>query len=95
MTDWYRKTTWTKEDEEYFFAKLARARKDGRAQYLKLQAATLIGTKDLALMGIAEMLLLKLLSDYPDNRIEKSISLKLLGDIYMFRGNFQKSDDIL
>jgi len=42
MADWYRRKTWTKTDEEEYFAKLGRARKDGRAQYLRVQAIELI-----------------------------------------------------
>jgi hypothetical protein len=42
MSDWYRQKTWSKSQEEYFFQKLGRARKDGRAQYLKVQAIELI-----------------------------------------------------
>ncbi len=40
--DWYRKTTWTSDDAEDFFAELARSRTDiHRVQYLKTQALTL------------------------------------------------------
>jgi len=40
--DWYRKTTWTNDDAEDFFAHLERSRADtNRAQYLKIQARTL------------------------------------------------------
>jgi tetratricopeptide (TPR) repeat protein len=40
--DWYRKTTWTSDDAEDFFAELARSRTDiHRAQCLKIQALTL------------------------------------------------------
>ena len=46
MAEWYRRKSWTKTDEEEFFAKLARARKDGRAQYLKIQAIELVETED-------------------------------------------------
>ena len=38
MSDWFRKKTWAKDDEEHFFTKLSRSRKNGRAQYLKIQA---------------------------------------------------------
>ena len=59
MTDWYRRKTWTKIDEEEFFAKLGRARKDGRAQYLKIQAIELLYTNDKKLLVVAETLLKK------------------------------------
>lgn len=44
--DWYRKTTWTGDDANDFFAELARAQSDiHRAQYLKIQALTLKDVK--------------------------------------------------
>jgi len=51
-TDWYRCKLWTKAEEEHFFAKLGRARKDGRAQYLRIQAVELVDTGDLRLLEI-------------------------------------------
>jgi tetratricopeptide (TPR) repeat protein len=100
MTDWYRRKTWTKTDEEEYFAKLGRARKDGRAQYLRVQAIELIETKDKNLLSVAETLLNKILTDYPDNRIEKSQTYNSLGEIYKLREDnetalkhFQKSLD--
>ena len=36
--DWYRRKSWTKSDQEEFFAKLKKAKKHKRAQYLKIQA---------------------------------------------------------
>lgn len=91
MTDWYRRKTWTKEDEKVFFAKLGRARKDGRAQYLRVQAIELIETKDKYLLDVAEVLLNRLLTDYPDNRIEKSQTFNSLGEIYKLREDFDKA----
>jgi hypothetical protein len=34
MTDWFRRKSWSRNDEEEFFKKLYRARKVGRAQYV-------------------------------------------------------------
>ncbi|MGN7784464.1 hypothetical protein ACTJIJ_08055 [Niabella sp. 22666] len=89
MVDWYRRKTWTKADEEEYFAKLARARKDGRAQYLRIQAIELIETKDKNLLAVAESLLNKILIDYPDNRIEKSQTFNSLGEIYKRREDYE------
>ena len=91
MTDWYRRKTWTKTDEEEYFAKLGRARKDGRAQYLRVQAIELIETKDINLLSVAETLLNKILTDYPDNRIEKSQTYNSLGEIYKLREDYEKA----
>ena len=81
MIDWYRRKTWTKADEEEYFTKLGRARKDGRAQYLRIQAIELVETKDSKLLDVAESLILKLFSDYPDDEFERSSSLKTLGHL--------------
>ena len=91
MADWYRRKTWTKTDEEEFFAKLNRARKDGRAQYLKIQAIELIETKDKKLLKVAENLLLKMLTEYPDDDFNKGSALHSLGDIYKLRDDFQNA----
>jgi tetratricopeptide (TPR) repeat protein len=91
MTDWYRRKTWTKTDEEEYFAKLGRARKDGRAQYLRVQAIELIETKEDNLLSVAETLLNKILTDYPDNRIEKSQTFNQLGEIYKLREDYAKA----
>lgn len=40
--DWFRHITWTDDDQRDFFARLARAHKNKRAQYLYIQAATLL-----------------------------------------------------
>ena len=91
MTDWYRRKTWTKTDEEEYFTKLGRARKDSRPQYLRVQAIELIETKDEYLLQVAEKLLHQLLTDYPDNRIEKSQAYNSLGDIYKVRDDFEQA----
>lgn len=91
MIDWFRKKTWTKKDEEEFFAKLARARKEGRAQYLKIQAIELINTKEKNLLNIAEELLNRILTDYAENRIEKSQCYNSLGEIYELRNDEEKA----
>ena len=93
MTEWYRRKTWTKTDEEEFFAKLGRARKDGRAQYLKIQAIELVETRDQGLLEIAESLLNKMLTEYPDDNFNKSSALHTLGDISRLNGNLDKAID--
>jgi len=91
MTDWYRRKTWNIKDEEEYFAKLGRARKDSRAQYLRVQAIELIETKDKNLLSVAETLLNKILTDYPDNRIEKSQTFNSIGEIYKLREDYEKA----
>lgn len=93
MKDWFRRKTWTSTDEEEFFAKLKHARNDGRAQYLKIQAIELVETRKNELLDVAEVLLNKVLVEYPENRFEKSSVLHTLGDIYKLRGNYEKALD--
>lgn len=82
MTDWYRRKTWTNIDEDEFFAKLGRARKDGRAQYLKIQAVELVSTKNIELLKVAKTLLKKMLAEYPNDNFNKGSALHTLGNIY-------------
>ena len=91
MSDWFRRQTWTTVDEEEFFAKLGRARKDGRAQYLKIQAMELVSTGNTELLNIAETLLNKILTEYPYDNFNKSSVLNVLGRIYGLRKNFTKA----
>lgn len=93
MKDWFRRKTWTNTDEEEFFAKLKRARNNGRAQYLKIQAIELVETRKNELLDVAEVLLNKVLIEYPEDRFEKSSVLHTLGDIYKLRGNYEKALD--
>ena len=89
--DWYRRKTWTETDESEFFAKLGRASKFGRVQYLRVQAVELIETKEPYLLNVAEKLLNKLLNDYQDNVSEKSLVFYSLGNIYKIQENFNKA----
>ncbi|MGY3211738.1 hypothetical protein [Mucilaginibacter sp. HD30] len=91
MSDWYRHKSWSKSDEEYFFAKLARARKYSRAQYLKIQAIELTATENPQLLDVAEELINKLFAEYPDDRFNRPGSLVTLGDIYKLKGNLDKA----
>lgn len=45
MKDWFRRKTWTNTDEKEFFAKLKRARNDGRVQCLEIQVIELVETR--------------------------------------------------
>ncbi|WP_316845787.1 hypothetical protein [Pedobacter psychrodurus] len=93
MAEWYRRKTWAKIDEEEFFAKLGRARKDGRAQYLKIQAIELVETKNKGLLNVAETLLIKMLTDYPDDNFNRGSALKTLGDIYKLNVDYKSAID--
>jgi len=91
--DWFRKKSWSKEDELDFFQRLGRARKSGRAQYLKIQAIELLATGNQALLDVAENLLTRVLEEYPDALFEKASVLHTLGDIEKQRENWSKALD--
>lgn len=91
MADWFRRKSWTQTDEDEFFKKLNRARKDGRAQYLKIQAIELVQTEDSALLNVAEDLLNKMLIEYREDNFNKGSALSILGDIYKLREDYQKA----
>lgn len=91
MADWYRQKTWSKAEESYFFTKLGRARRAGRAQYLKIQALTLIETKEKPSLEVAEVLINKLLSEYPDDKFNRSEAFVALGNIYQLRGDYDQA----
>lgn len=93
MTDWYRRKTWTKIDEEEFFTKLGRARLFKRAQYLKIQAIELVFTKNKELLKVAETLLKKILLEYPDDNSNRGCVLYTLGEIYKLNGNYNLAID--
>jgi tetratricopeptide (TPR) repeat protein len=80
--DWYRKTTWTTEDENEFFLKLKKSQKHNRPQYLRIQASTLNDTNNSKLLIVALNLLEKYFTDYPDDKFDRSLAFKLNGDIY-------------
>lgn len=89
--DWFRKRSWSKEDEIDFFERLGRARKGRRAQYLKIQAIELLTTNKPALLDTAEILLARVLAEYPDELFEKAAVLHTLGDIEKQRENWAKA----
>ena len=89
--DWYRKTTWLKEDEEEFFQKLKRAQKFNRPQYLIIQAVTLYRTNETKLLEVALALLQKYFDEYPDDKFERSSAYTIVGDIYSIQKNYDLS----
>ena len=85
MSDWYRRSTWTQEDEIEFFKKLKRAQKHNRPQYLRVQANCLYETKNREFLRVAESLACKVLTDCLDAEfinIEIAPTHQLLGKIY-------------
>ncbi|WP_157805336.1 tetratricopeptide repeat protein [Confluentibacter citreus] len=91
--EWYRKKSWTENDKEHFFTKLKRARKDNRAEYLRIQAVELIETDNPKLLEVAESLLTQMLTEYPDENFSISSALNSLGDIYYKQNKLEKAID--
>ncbi len=64
--DWYRRTTWTLQDQEEFFSRLNKSRSDfARAQYLRIQALSLQREANPPMFGHALQLLEILFAEYP------------------------------
>lgn len=89
--DWYRRKSWSKTDEEEFFAKLSRTRKDGRAQYLKIQAIELVETKEPQLLEVAKELLSKVLNEYPEDNLNKASVYNTFGDVFKLESDIEKA----
>ena len=89
--EWYRKTSWSENDKNEFFEKLKRARDYNKAQYLLIQAGTLVSTKNPNLLDVAEGLLNKILKEFPNEKGEKSPTLNSLGNIYKIRENYEEA----
>lgn len=65
--EWYRKTSWIKEDQDDFSARLRRCRSDyARAQYLRIQASHLQLLATPEMYKWALVLLERILNDFPD-----------------------------
>lgn len=84
--DWFRKRTWTEGDERDFRARLSRARKESRPQYLRIQAGSLAGSGP-DYLAASIRLLEEMLNDYPQSLevavalAQKAQCLMELGDV--------------
>lgn len=65
-TNWYRKTSWTADDQKDFFGRLQKARPHNRSQYLHIQASHLMETGIKANILTALSLLDIAIIDYPE-----------------------------
>jgi tetratricopeptide (TPR) repeat protein len=90
---WFRKRTWSPEDQTEFHARLARSR-DGRnkAQYLRIQASELASTGDIKLTRAALTLLGTLFSDFPD-ALQLGCAHLLAAECYARLGDFDSAVD--
>ncbi|MDE7454669.1 MAG: tetratricopeptide repeat protein [Clostridia bacterium] len=92
MSDWFRKETWTKDDEEDFFLHLARSKTDfHKAQYLKIQAFTFYDTHNKKNFNVILTLLDKYFNDFPDEEFFRATSLHLYGRVFYDRKKYDKA----
>src|SRR2546428_320415 len=92
MTDWFRKTSWTQEDQKDFWTRHHRARGDyNKEQYLRIQASHLAETRKPALAAAAMQLLDLMITEFPEPS-QLSCAQLQRGDIYLERGQL---DDAL
>lgn len=78
--DWYRRESWSAEDEEAFRARNRRSRgDDSKAQYLQIQAATLYATQKSDLLEPALRLAEECLREYPNAKMSRARALDLAG----------------
>jgi hypothetical protein len=69
--DWFRSENWDQPTREAFEARLARSRAPSqRAQYLRIQGATLVATNKLREVVAGRTLLDRVIADYPDELLE-------------------------
>ena len=94
MPDWFRRSTWSHEDEAEFFKKLGRAQKYNRPQYLRIQATHLYQSMNHELLRVAESLAHKVLTEYSDAdfiKLQIAPAYELLGKIYEELGEHDKA----
>ena len=88
--DWFRKESWTLEDEADFFAHLKRARTPyNKAQYLKIQALTLASTGDPEHAHAAILLAQKCLNDFPGESSQMTQCHLVIGNCYAAIGKIE------
>lgn len=74
--DWYRRETWTEEDEEQFEKKLSRTR-GRRSEYLRIQAGTLAQTGEPAVARAAIGLATRYLRENPEGIFRAGVLLAI------------------
>src|SRR5215217_719692 len=72
--EWFRSSLWREKDRELFEAKLARAHKGNRAQYLRIKALSLAESGDKAARAAAGDLFERIFSEYPDDRLQVTMA---------------------
>ena len=90
MPDWFRKVSWTKSDQDDFWAHHKRARASGKSQYLRIQAVHLAGTGKPELRSAALSLLNLLIAEFPDP-VELSFAYTQRAEIHAAEGRIEEA----
>jgi tetratricopeptide (TPR) repeat protein len=72
--EWFRSPSWREEDRELFEAKLARAQKRNRAQYMRIKALSLAESGDKAAHAEAGELFERIFGEYPDDELQVTMA---------------------
>lgn len=92
MNEWYRKQTWTNEDEADFYLHLSRSKTEyHQAQYLKIQAFTLYETHKKQYFNAILSLLDQYFVNFSDDRFFRAECLHLYGRIFYDRRLYEKA----
>jgi len=92
--EWYRSSTWDSEIEANFEARLRRARPDGRAQYIGIQAGHLLDSPDPSVREMGRILLRRVIEEYPDD-IEAKSATESLGHSLAREGRLDEAERAL
>src|SRR5688572_5624725 len=90
MPDWFRKLSWTKSDQEDFWAHHKRARASGKSQYLRIQAVHLAGTGKTEMRSAALALLNLLIGEFPDP-VQLSFAYTQRAEIHAAEGRIEEA----
>ena len=92
MSDWFRKQTWTEQDENDFYAHLARSRSEyHKSQYLRIQAITFYELHDEKYYDVILSLLDKYFNDFPNEQFFRCECLHLYGRVFYDREQLDKA----
>jgi tetratricopeptide (TPR) repeat protein len=72
--EWFRSPSWREEDRELFEAKLGRAQKRNRAQYMRIKALSLAESDDKAARAAAGELFERIFSEHPDDELQVTMA---------------------
>ena len=81
--DWWSSPDWDAED---FEARLKRARQSSRAQYLRLKGLALVSTEDEEFRAVGKELLLRVVRDYQEDRLQSPMAHFDLAQAYETEG---------